>query len=35
VKLRPGAAVDSPALEALIKDAYRNIKACLDRERVV
>lgn len=34
VKLRPGATVNSPALEALIRDAYRNIKTCLDRERV-
>jgi len=34
VKLRPGVTVNSPALEALIEDAYRNIKSCLDRERV-
>ena len=29
VKLRPGAPVDSSALEALIGEAYRNIKMCL------
>lgn len=29
VKLRPGAALDSMALEAVIREAYRNIKACL------
>ena len=32
VKLRPGAAVDSAALEALVTEAYRNIKACLRAE---
>ena len=29
VKLKPGAPLDSSALEALIREAYRNIKACL------
>jgi hypothetical protein len=32
VKLRPGAAVDVAALEALVTEAYRNIKACLREE---
>lgn len=29
VKLKPGAPLDSPALEGLIREAYRNIKVCL------
>jgi len=29
VKLEPGAPLDSSALEGLIREAYRNIKACL------
>jgi hypothetical protein len=32
VKLRPDAAVDAAALEALVTGAYRNIKACLGEE---
>jgi hypothetical protein len=32
VKLRPGAPVDAPALDGLITEAYRNIKACLRAE---
>ena len=32
VKLKPGAPLDSSALEALIEEAYRNIKACLSAE---
>jgi hypothetical protein len=32
VKLRPGAPLDFSALEALITEAYRNIKACLREE---
>jgi hypothetical protein len=35
VKLKPGAPLDSPALEAVIDEAYRNIKACLRAERAV
>jgi len=35
VKLKPGAPLDSSALEALIDEAYRNIKACLRAERGV
>ena len=33
VKLRPGAPVDGSALDAVITEAYRNIKACLRAER--
>ena len=33
VKLRPGTPVDAPALEAVITEAYRNVKACLRAER--
>jgi hypothetical protein len=32
VKLRPGVPVDSAALNALVTEAYRNIKACLRAE---
>lgn len=32
VKLRPGTPVDERALEALVTEAYRNIKACLRAE---
>jgi hypothetical protein len=32
VKLRPGTSVDDSALEALIVEAYRNIKDCLRAE---
>jgi hypothetical protein len=32
VKLRPGTALDSAALAALVLEAYRNIKACLRAE---
>ena len=32
VKLKPGTALDARALEAVITQAYRNIKACLRAE---
>jgi hypothetical protein len=32
VKLRPGTPLDDSALEALVTEAYRNIKACLREE---
>jgi len=32
VKLKPGTALDARALEAVITEAYRNIKACLRAE---
>jgi len=35
VKLKPSTPLDSPALEALVAEAYRNIKACLRAEKGV
>ena len=32
VKLKPGTSLDAPALETVITEAYRNIKACLRAE---